>query len=95
MPAQPRNLNNNNNSARKAPKKQAQKRKVRHLSSSSEEEDDDRPDGGSNSAQPQFDPEDIEDLKMLKNDLENLRGKHLLPLPAAWFLFSVRVLLIN
>lgn len=77
MPAQPRNLNNNNNSARKAPKKQAQKRKVRHLSSSSEEEDDDRPDAGSNSAQPQFDPEDIEDLKMLKNDLENLRANDL------------------
>lgn len=87
MPAQSRsslnhgnynNNNNNNNSSRKVNntnKKSSQKRKVRHLSSSSEEEYD-AADGG-NSSQPPFNPEDIEDLKILKNDLENLRGKPL------------------
>lgn len=98
MPAQSRSSlnhgnynNNNNNSNRKVNKKPSNKRKVRHLSSSSEEDDYDNPATG-NASQPAFNPEDIEDLKKLKNDLENLRGK---PLPAAWFYyFFDRVLLI-
>lgn len=89
MPAQPRsslnnNYNNNNNSTRKVNnKKPSQKRKVRHLSSSSEDEYDQADSG--NSSQPAFNPEDIEDLKKLKNDLENLRGKP--SQPAAWLHF--------
>ena len=71
------------------PKKQtASKKRKHHLSSDEDSDSDDDIMGQVGGLAEPFDPTSIEDLKKLKNDLENLRGNLIIYFHSMWFRYD-------